>query len=122
MFQSAASSILELCVLMIVFIGVLGLAYIVTKKMAHLKQGSMKNKNMRIVEIMGMGPNQYLYIVQIGSEYHLFATSKDKVEYCNKIDDTTLKFEENGTTSFQWQLNQFRQNKQEKSNDDKTLQ
>ena len=117
----ALKSFIEICLLLGIFLGVLGIAYYITKRLALFKQESMKNKNMQIKEVMHLGPNQYIYIVQVGNEYHLFATSKDKIEYCNKIESELIVTDTAETKTFNDYLSQFKVNIQEKQNDSKEI-
>ncbi|MGL5674973.1 MAG: flagellar biosynthetic protein FliO [Cellulosilyticaceae bacterium] len=117
MIQSTGESVIDILVILIAFIGILWLSYVVTKKMATMKQGSLGNKNLRMIETIHIGQNQFLSIVQVGEEYHLFATSKEQVTYCHKIDENTLRFETAPDTSFSAYLNYFKQDKQEKKDE-----
>lgn len=103
--------------LAVVFVAILGLAYVATKKMAVFKKGSMNSKNMRIIEVLPLGTNQYVYIVQIGTQYHLFATTKDKITYCKQIEEEILTIEEEDIKSFNDHLKTFLENRQGRKNE-----
>lgn len=110
---------IEVIFLIILFVGILALAYVVTRKMALMKQGTLSNKNLHIVEVISIGQNQYIYIVQVGEEYHLFARSKDHITYCNTIDKASLSLDKQEEKAFSTYLNHFKQNKQEQKDEDK---
>lgn len=117
MFESAVSTTLEVIMLLGVFIGVLALTYIVTKKIASIKQGTMKQKNMRIIEVLPLAQNQYIYIMQVGKSYHLFTSSKDGLRYCRELDESNLQLEEITEQTFGKYLSEWKQTIQEKKNE-----
>ncbi|MHC1750495.1 MAG: flagellar biosynthetic protein FliO [Cellulosilyticaceae bacterium] len=94
MFGSTIGMIFEMLTLILVFGIVLFLAYIITKKMAVLKQGASYNKNLQIVEVLSLAPGQHLYIVKIGEEYHLMSGTKERLNYCIPLDKEKLCLEQ----------------------------
>ncbi len=118
--MSMGESLLQLASLIMIFAGILVLTYWVTKKLAQVKQGTMLNKNMKVVESTVIGPGQYLHIVKVGTGYHLIGATKEHLTYCQQLDETTLNLEEVPFKSFKEQLAQFKPTKQE--NDDENTQ
>lgn len=107
----------ELVFLLCVFIGVLFLAYLVTKKLALIKQGGLAHKNMKVIECLGLGQGQSLYIVQIGKHYHVMGVTKEHIEYCFKLEDDELQFENVTDGQFQNYLTKWVKGKQEKEDE-----
>lgn len=97
--------ILELIVLVVIFIGILGLTYYVTKKIATMNHQVGVNKNMEIIEVLPLMQGQYLYIVRVGQAYHLVGcTQKGNITYLQALDETQLNLEKVKNKSFQEQL------------------
>ena len=106
--------ILELVILVLIFIGVLALTYFVTKKIAMLNSSINKNRNIKVIEVMQLSQGQYLYIVQVGKEFHLIGSSqKGNISYCSKVDQDTLDYEERTTPGFKQQLSILMKGKKE---------
>lgn len=116
--QGIFPAMMQLITLLFIFIGILGLTYIVTKKIAHVKKGGMKGKNLQIIEVLQMGQGQYLYIIRIGETYHLMSTTKEKISYCIELDKTNLNFDEPSGHAFNEYLEYFKQGKQENKDED----
>ena len=105
--------ILEFLLLLLIFIGVLALTYFVTKKMAVLNKNMTHNTNMKVIETIQISQGQYLYIVEIGGEFHLIGNSqKGHICYCTKLDKGSLNLEENITSGFKEQLSILMKGKQ----------
>lgn len=101
-------SILEIIMLLGIFIGVLLLTYVVTKKLSMMNQNMAFNKNMKVKEVLQISPGQYLYIVEIGEEYHLIgSTNKGNITYCTKLQEEALTFNLNEQKSFAEELNKL---------------
>ena len=112
--------ILELGVLILIFIGVLGLTYLVTKKIALLNNSFNYNKNMKIIETIQISQGQYLYIIEVGNEYHLIGSShKGNICYCTNIDGEKLNLEEHITPNFKEQLSILMKGKQKNEYEEK---
>lgn len=109
---------LELMILMSIFIGILLLAYLVTKKLALVKQGGFSQKNMKVIEYLGIGQGQSLCIVQIGEAYHVFGVTKDQITHCFKLEEQELQFEQQESVQFQNYLSRWIQEKQEKNHEE----
>lgn len=111
--ESTFSILLDVFLLLCSFILVLGLAYYCTRKIALLKQGSTRSKNMQIIEVLPLAVGQVIYIVKIGEEYHLFTATKERLEHCLKLDEEKLTFEQIQTVGFKDYLSKYTKNNQE---------
>ncbi len=109
----------DFIVLFVIFIGVLFLTYYATKKMAAFNKKMTFNKNMQIIEVLQLGQGQYLYIVQVGGEYHLFGVAKENVSYCVKLDEDKLDLLAKEEKSFHEYFNQFIKGKQVNNDENK---
>ena len=114
------NELLELLCVSVIFIGVLGLTYWVTKKIGNMNKHMSLNKNMQIIELLPLMQGQYLYIVKIGLEYHLIGCSqKGEITYLKAIDESQLKLEEVKNKSFQEHFIQFVKGKQVSKDENK---
>lgn len=126
--------------LIFVFVIILFLAYLTTKIVASASFKKYKNKNMRLLEGMNLGPQKSLQLVKVGNKIILLALSKDGVtkiesfypnellvseeEYDNKVVTFQDVFNEmkNGFSSFNKNnklvSNYEEKNDNENSNDD----
>lgn len=100
-------AIIEIITLLVIFIGILILAYVGTKKIANLKQGGALRKNLQLVEVLPLAAGQYLYIIKIGQEYHLFSGTKETIRYCFKVDEENLNFSNSEVAPFNEYLKKF---------------
>ncbi|OON98001.1 MAG: hypothetical protein ATN36_00265 [Epulopiscium sp. Nele67-Bin005] len=84
------------------FVFILGATYFTTKKIAQIKLGNYGGqRNMQFVEALPLAANQFVYIVKIGDEYHLFCSSKEVLNYGAKIEGLDINLNsENTTTTF----------------------
>lgn len=110
----------ELVLLILIFVGILALTYVVTKKMATFNKRMAFNKNMEIIEVLQLMQGQYLYIVKIGEAYHLIgSTQKGSICYCTSLEADQLNLEQVITKSFSEQLSHFMKGKQVDEHEDK---
>lgn len=113
-------NILDICLLLIILVGVFGLTYVVTKKIATVSKGMSHNKNMQIIEVLQLVPGQYLYIVKIGETYHLLSsTQKGRISYCRELEKEGIKIQEITEVPFKEQLSHLMKGKQVKEDEKK---
>lgn len=85
-------SFLQLIGVLLIFAFVLALTYLTTRWMAGCCQkGRGNNRNLRVIESMGIGNGNLLSIVQAGDEYLLVAVGKDKVTMLMQLDKEEIK-------------------------------
>ncbi|OOB77517.1 MAG: hypothetical protein ATN33_08100 [Epulopiscium sp. Nele67-Bin001] len=84
----------ELTFFLVSFIVVVLTALYFTKGFTRFKMQGVGQKNMQIIEALPIAFNQYLYIVRIGEDYHLLSGTKEKLNYCTKLDDINIKLQE----------------------------
>lgn len=111
--------ITEIITLLVIFIGILILAYVGTKKIVGLKQGGALKKNLQIVEVLPLTVGQYLYIIKIGQEYHLFSGTKETIRHCFKIDEGNLSFSNSEVAPFNEYLKKFTKMKEGDKDEEK---
>lgn len=95
----AWENFLEFLYVMIIFIAVLGIAYLVTRWLGKLqkKQYGMNN-NLELLEACRLSGNKYIQIVRAGEKFFLLAVCKDTVTLIGELSEDELKMiKENGT-------------------------
>ena len=110
----------EIVLLIFIFIGILALTYFVTKKMASFNKQMGFNKNMEMIEVIQLMQGQYLYIVKVGTQYHLIgSTQKGSICYCTRLEENELDLQEVKMTTFREQLSQFMKGRQVNEHENK---
>lgn len=84
-------SFLQLIGVLLIFVFVLALTYLTTRWMAGCQNGRGNNRNLRVIESMGIGNGNLLSIVQAGDKYLLVAVGKDKVTMLMQLDKEEIK-------------------------------
>ena len=79
-------SFLQLIGVLLIFVFVLALTW-----MAGYQKGRGNNRNLRVIESMGIGNGNLLSIVQAGDKYLLVAVGKDKVTMLMQLDKEEIK-------------------------------
>ena len=79
---------------LIIFAGILYLAYISTKLLGkRFSLGNQGSKNMRVLESMPVGQDKMHFIVKVGEKTMLMGSSKDHMEYLCDLADSDLVFD-----------------------------
>lgn len=87
---SVLKGIGELIVLLLIFIGILFLAYWSSKLAARFQSGSMKNRNMTVVETMRVQNNKFVQIIKIADKYIVIGVGKDEIHFLTELDGSQL--------------------------------
>lgn len=80
----------ELIVLLLIFIGILFLAYWSSKIAARFQSGSMKNRNMTVVETMRVQNNKFIQIIKIADKFIVIGIGKDEIHFLTELDGSQL--------------------------------
>lgn len=103
---SRVESLFNLFGMVLVFLFILGIAYLATKMLANTNFLNQKNKNINIIETYKLAPNKYIQIIKIGDKYIAVGIGKDEVEFLTEIPkeqlifDSTLNQRSNSPESF----------------------
>lgn len=84
-------SFLQLVGVLIIFAFVLLITYLTTRWMGGIQKGRSSNKNLRIVETIGVGNNKMISIVEAGMKYLVVAIGKDEVHLLAELTKEELK-------------------------------
>lgn len=110
--DNMGKQIMEMLFLIIIFIGILGGVYWFTRKLGTVNQTLRKHKNMRVIETLPLMQGQYLFIIEVGNEYHLIGSSlKGEITYIKELHKEQIKVEEGEKLSFEVQLQKLMKGK-----------
>lgn len=84
-------SFLQLIGVLLIFVFVLALTYFTTRWMAGYQKGRTNNRNLKVIESMGVGNGNLISIIQAGDKYLLVAVGKDKVTMLTQLDKEEIK-------------------------------
>ena len=110
---SSLKSFMELLGALVIFAFVLVIVYFTTKWMGGFQMARSANKNLRIVETIGVGNNKFIRIVEAGTVYLVVSVGKDEIHLLAELTREQLKdfsFEENNvqTEAFSDILNKLK--------------
>ena len=80
----------EVIFLLTIFILIIGVAYFLTKKLASLSTFRMQGKNMKILETIQIGINQYIHLIQVGDKIFIIGLSKETISYLDQINEESI--------------------------------
>ena len=115
--HSKASNIWELLGLIFILILVILGAYYISKLVANLKLGQLKDSNFKVIDTFQFATNKMLMIVQVGERYMLIAVSKEQVQYLTELNEDDIVFnmessQEKRTLNFKTILDSIKKRKQ----------
>lgn len=84
-------SFLRLLGSLIIFVFVLAAVYLVTRWMGGYQKGRSRNRNLRILETIGVGNNKMISIVEAGTKYLVVSIGKDEVRLLTELTREELK-------------------------------
>jgi flagellar protein FliO/FliZ len=90
-------SFIQLLGALVIFAFVLVLTYLATRWMGGMQKSRSNNKNLRIIETIGVGNNKYISIVEVGTIYLVVSVGKDEVHLLAQLtrdELADLSFEE----------------------------
>ena len=99
--SSHVKSLVELIGVLVIFVFVLVITYLTTRWMGCFQKAKLKNKNLSLIETIGVGNNKTISIVEVGKKYIVVAVGKDSVTLLTELKEEELKdfsFVEEGMT------------------------
>ena len=99
--SSHVKSLVELIGVLVIFVFVLVITYLTTRWMGGFQKAKLKNKNLSLIETIGVGNNKTISIVEGGKKYIVVAVGKDSVTLLTELKEEELKdfsFVEEGMT------------------------
>jgi flagellar protein FliO/FliZ len=83
--------VLKIFTFFIFFGSILFLAYVSAKYLGKKTMKTMRGKYIRIVDIVALGFDKHLYLIQVGEQIVLMASSGKSFEYVTTIDPNLIK-------------------------------
>ena len=97
---SSFQSVMQLIGVVLIFLVVLALTYLTSKCVGGYQRINMKNKNLQIIESIGVGNNKYIALIKAGEEYLVVAIGKDEITMLAQLTEEQLtevpQFDQNG--------------------------
>lgn len=97
---SSFQSVMQLIGIVLIFLVVLALTYLTSKWVGGYQRINMKNKNLQIIESIGVGNNKYIALIKAGEEYLVVAIGKDEITMLAQLTEEQLtevpQFDPNG--------------------------
>jgi flagellar protein FliO/FliZ len=98
---SSLESFIQLLGALVIFAFVLVITYLATRWMGGMQKTHSNNKNLRIVETIGVGNNKYISIVEVGTVYLVVSVGKDDVHLLaqltrDELSDFSFELEKEG--------------------------
>mgnify|MGYP004449059537 CR=1 FL=1 len=90
MLSNSLESFIQLIGVLLIFVFVLAITYFTTKWMGGFAKVHSHNKNLRIVENLGMGGNKMISIVAAGTRYLVVAVGKDEITLLAELTEEEL--------------------------------
>lgn len=84
-------SFIQLLGALFIFIAVLAATYLTTRWMGGIQKGRQNNKNLHIIETIGIGSNKTISIVEAGTVYLVVSVGKDEVHLLASLTREQLK-------------------------------
>lgn len=82
---SRVESLFNLFGMILVFLFILGIAYLTTRMLGDSKLLKQRNKNIDIIETYKLGPNKFIQIIKVGEKYVAIGIGKDEIEYLTEL-------------------------------------
>ncbi len=99
--SGSTNPVVQFIVVLLIFIGVLGLTFYTTKWVAGYQKKINTNKNLKIIETIKVSSNKYLEIVEAGKDkYFLIGIGKDEVTSIGEIPKDALDLDDEEKESF----------------------
>src|SRR5574344_2197165 len=89
------SNVLSLIGVIIVFVLVLGFAYLATRWIGAVGISQGRERNIKIIESCRVNRNKYVQIVKIGKKYIAIGIGKDEITFLGEVEEEGLHFQEN---------------------------
>ncbi|MCL2398218.1 MAG: flagellar biosynthetic protein FliO [Defluviitaleaceae bacterium] len=83
--------------LLVVVVSVL--AYYTTRLVASAKLGRGGQRNLEILESMGVGSQSYIHVIRVGKQYVLIGSTRGQVNILTQLDANQLQLSEAGQRS-----------------------
>ncbi|MCF8018479.1 Flagellar protein [Petrocella atlantisensis] len=98
---------LQFITVIILFFVILWAAYFATKFLGNLQMNKSNGSNLKIIEVIPVGPQKTLQLIRIGSEYMVIGVSKDHITFIQSVEESKLTFSEDHKVPFSAYMKKF---------------
>lgn len=110
---SSLESFVQLIAVLLIFVFVLAITYLTTRWIAGTQRARSNNKNLYLLETIGVGNNKFISIVKAGEKFLVVSINKDDVKLLAQLDkdeliDYSLDDTNTKTDSFEQLLNKLK--------------
>ncbi|PKM54075.1 MAG: flagellar biosynthetic protein FliO [Firmicutes bacterium HGW-Firmicutes-5] len=98
---------LQFITVIILFFVILWAAYFATKFLGNLQMNKSNGSNLKIIEVIPVGPQKTLQLIRIGSEYMVIGVSKDHITFVQSVEESKLTFSEDNKVPFSAYMKKF---------------
>ncbi len=119
--SNALEGVIQLLVVLIMFLFVLGMAYLAARLTGRFQSNIQSRSNVKIIETTRIGNNKYIQIVKIGSRYAAIGVGKDDITFLTELKEEELNLDalgNNAKGSFKDILSQLQKKKDENDTDE----
>lgn len=88
--SGSLESFLQLIGVLIIFLFVLVITWLTTRWMGNYQKGRSHNKNLRVIETIGVGSNKMISIVAAGKKYLIVSIGKEEVHLLAELAEEEL--------------------------------
>ena len=119
--SNALEGVIQLLVVLIMFLFVLGMAYLAARLTGRFQSNIQSRSNVKIIETTRIGNNKYIQIVKIGSRYAAIGVGKYDITFLTELKEEELNLDalgNNAKGSFKDILSQLQKKKDENDTDE----
>lgn len=119
--SNTLEGVIQLLVVLIMFLFVLGMAYLAARLTGRFQSNLQSRSNVKIIETTRIGNNKYIQIVKIGSRYAAIGVGKDDITFLTELKEEELNLDALGNNtkgSFKDILSQLQKKKDENETDE----
>ena len=89
--SGSGESFLRFISVLLIFVFVLAITYLTTRWMAGYTKARSNNKNLKVIETIGVGANKYVSIIEVGTKYLVISIGKEEVNLLTELTRDELK-------------------------------
>ncbi len=119
--SGSLEGIIQLIVVVIMFLFVLGLAYLAARLAGRFQSNIQSRSNIKIIESARIGNNKYVQIIKVGNQYLAIGIGKDTVTFLTRLEEEELNLallDDRTKGSFKDILSQLQRKKEENDTDE----
>lgn len=117
----ALDSVIQLIVVLIMFLFVLGLAYLAARIAGRFQSNIQSRSNIKVIEVARVNNNKLVEIVKIGERYFAIGIGKDTITLLAELQEDELNLDtlnHDSKGSFKDILSQLQKKKDESKTDE----